>query len=371
MNNMAKPAPRNRRQITLLLVCVAAFSLTTSSVRAQNECTFSWHASEVTGLAFTPDGHRVVSVSLRDDRISQVVADGKEEIGASIGNVTGARSHAVAISPDGKQIAVAGFRRAAVFDAKSGKELWGFDTLPADYSPPFVMALAYSPDGKLLATSGASSKVGGRHGYKGGLITFRDSKTGREVRRFDVLSHASGTIAFSPDGKLFAAGTHGAGGELPEPGEVRIWNAGSGELRHIWKAKQSVVPGQDRSSASGIAFSPDGSSIAVAGSDRTVRIRDLATGTVRQTLAGHQGGVRRVTYSPDGRWLASAGHDRTVRVWDAESGKQALLLEVSGPKTNAVIFSPDGRFLLSGGGDFLRSGEVRMWNLTERLDDLR
>lgn len=370
MNDIRKHVFLPRWRSTLLAALVTV-SLTTEPARAENEWAFSWHASEITGLALTPDGRRLISTSLRDDRISQMVAGGTDGIGSSIGKVTGARSHAVAVSPDGKQVAVAGFRRAAVFDAENGKELWNFDTLPDEYSPPFVMAFAYSPDGKLLATSGTSSKVGGRHGYKGGLMTIRDARTGREVRRFGILSHASESIAFSPDGKLFAAGTNGAGGELPEPGEVRVWDSSTGELRHVWKAKESVVPGKDRSSASGIAFSPDGSSIAVASSDRTVRIRDVVTGEIRRTLKGHQGGVRRVAYSADGRWLASAGHDRTVRIWNARSGEQALLLDVSVPKINALIFSPDGKSLVAGGGDFLRSGEVRMWNLTERLNECR
>ena len=76
-------------------------------------------------------------------------------------------------------------------------------------------------------------------------------------------------------------------------------------------------------------------------------------------------------FRSDGRWLASVGRDRTVRVWNADTGKQALLLDVTVPKINALVFSPDGKFLLAGGGDFLRSGEVRMWNLTERLDERR
>lgn len=374
MNDIRKHALMPHWHATLLVAGLAAVipaSLTTEPARAEDEWTFSWHASEITGLAITTDGRRLISTSLRDDRISRVVAAGTDRIGSSIGQVTGARSHAVAVSPDGKQVALAGFRRAAVFDVEDGKELWNFDTLPDEYSPPFVMALAYSPDGKLLATSGASSKVGGRHGYKGGLITIRDTGTGREVRRFGILSHASESIAFSPDGKLFAVGTNGAGGELPEPGEVRVWDSSTGELRRVWKAKESVVPGKDRSSASGIAFSPDSSSIAIASSNKTVRIRDIATGTIRRTLTGHQGGVRRVAYSADGRWLASAGHDRTVRIWDSRSGEQVLLLEVSVPKINAVVFSPDGMFLIAGGGDFLRSGEVRMWALTERLDEHR
>jgi WD40 repeat protein len=327
--------------------------------------TFSWHKAEVTGLAFIPDGTKLISTSLRDDRISTVVAGEKqtELIGDAVGKITGARSHAVAVSPDGTRAVIAGFKVTSMHDLTTSRELWNIRTLADEYSPPFVTAVAFSPDGRRLATSGASSKVGGPHGYKGGLITIRDVKSGEEIQRYDDLSHASDSIAFSPDGKLFAAGTFGAGGELPQSGELRVWDAKYGSLLHTWKLKDSVRAGKDHAAAAGIAFSPDSRTIAIASSDGVVRLWDVASRQTRTELKGHRSGVRRVVFSKDGRILASAGSDRTVRIWNTDSGQQIKSFSVKFPKVNALIFSPDGNLLVAGGGDFLRMGEVRMWSV--------
>lgn len=329
--------------------------------------TFAWHSSEVTGLAFTPDDTRLLTTSLRDDRISKIVAstDSDSSIGASVGKMTGARSHAVAVNSDGTMVAIAGFRVTSVYDFPTLEELWQMNTAAVEYSPPFVMALAFSPDNRWLATSGSSSKVGGPHGYKGGLITIRDAKSGKELHRFHNLSHSSDSIAFSPDGKLFAAGTYGAGGELPEPGELRVWDAANGKLLHVWKVKDSVEAGDEHCSMAGIAFSPDSRSIAVGSSDGVVRLWNVAAGESRVELKGHERGVRRVAFSPSGRVLASAGLDRTVRIWDTATRQQVKSFDIKAPKINALAFSADGRLLATGGGDFLRMGEVRMWQLQD------
>lgn len=125
---------------------------------------------------------------------------------------------------------------------------------------------------------------------------------------------------------------------------------------------------ENRTSATCTAFSPDSRTIAIASSDGSVRLWDVATTAVRRTLNGHQQGVRRVAFSPDGRWLASAGQDNTLRVWNIESGRQAARLDVTTAKINAVVFSPDGSLLAAGGGDFLRSGEVRIWRVADILE---
>lgn len=341
-----------------------------SPVRADepHEQTFSWHKAEVTGLAFFPDGSKLVSTSLRDDRISTIVPDegASSSIGDSVGAITGTRSHAVAISPDRTQVAIAGFKVTTMYNLKTKNQQWRINITSDDYSPPFVTALAFSPDGKLLATSGRSSPHGST-----GLITIRNADTGKEIHRFEGMPHrpdglvdfSHDGIAFSPDGKLFAAGTYGAGGEGPKPGELRVWDAEKGELQYVWRTKDSVQDGKDNAAIHGIAFSPDSRRIAIACSDGDVWIWDIATKQVSEKLEGHRKDVRRVTFSPDGQYLASGGRDQTVRLWSTESWKQLASLPVDSPTINALSFSPDGNSLVAGGGDVLRSGEVRMWRV--------
>ena len=174
-------------------------------------------------------------------------------------------------------------------------------------------------------------------------------------------------IAFSPDGKLFAAGTYGAGGESPKSGELRVWDAEKGELLYVWRTKDSVQDGKDNAAIHGIAFSPVSRRIAIACSDGDVWIWNIATKQVSEKLKGHRSTVRRVTFSPCGQYLASGGRDQTVRLWSTESWKQLASLRFDSPKISALSFSPDGSSLVGGGGDFLRSGEVRMWDLEQLI----
>lgn len=313
------------------------------------------HTAEVTSLLFSLDGKTLHSTSLKEDRIWSV------ERGETLGNITNSRGHSVAMSPDGKHLAVAGFKSTSLYDASSLQKIWSVDVDRPHYSLPFMLHLVFSPDGKTLATSGSSSKVGGRHGLKAGIIKILDTKSGEEVRVFEGLSTIAETIAFSPDGRLFAAGTEGAGGELPEPGELLVWDLQTGMLKHRLKHVKEIEPGQNRCSVSGIAYHPKGTEIAIASSDGTVRVWGLKTETLRLTLTGHERPVRRVAYSPDGKHLTSAGQDHTLKLWNAEEGALAQSLTIDCPKVNVIVFSPDGQRLAAGGGDFLRSGMVKLW----------
>ena len=111
-------------------------------------------------------------------------------------------------------------------------------------------------------------------------------------------------------------------------------------LRHTLRGHEDVI--------NGIAWSPDGRTLASPSADGTIRLWDAATGKLRRTLEGHEGGVNSVAWSPDGKTLASASDDKSIRLWDAETGKLLEALEGHSNWVYGVAWSPDGRTLASG-----------------------
>ena len=162
--------------------------------------------------------------------------------------------------------------------------------------PPLVTALAFSPDGGLLAVSGHHE-------------TLLLNPDGALQARLPGLSMRINSLAFSPDGTLLAA----VGGDPARMGELQIWNVRDRKQLH------SVVGSND--TFFGVSFSPDGKKIAFAGADKSIRIYESATGKEIRRADHHEDWVFATIFGIDGKRIVSVGRDRAAKLTDVETGR--------------------------------------------------
>ena len=244
--------------------------------------------------------------------------------------------HAVAFSPDGKRLASVGSGEVKLWEAQTGQELLSLPFKGLVNTITFG-SVAFSPDGRRVATSGGENGENGTGPrQRPGVVKVWDASTGQELLTVKHPSRLYG-VAFSPDGKRLASAS-GAGWT------VKVWDAQTG---------QEILSFQGGSIR--VAFSPDGKRLATGSSDTTVRVWDAETGRELLSLKGHADWVRDVAFSPDGKRLASTDN-KTVKVWDAETGSELLTV----PGSGGVAFSPDGNRLASG----TEGGTVTIYDAT-------
>ena len=270
------------------------------------------HNYIIGSLAFSPDGKRLVS----DDGLSTKLWDVESAVELkTLYRRSRWACSPVAFSPDGKRIAsheLSGTFR--IWDAATGDEVTTFRG-----PKPRVtwVGLAFSPDGKLLASSGGVDKT----------VKVWDATRGEEVATLKGCASIVLSVAFSPDGKFIAAG-----GSDPN---IKVWEWATGR-------ESMTLRGHDKGIIGSVAFSPDGKRIVSTGQeDETVRLWDAATGGELMTLK-LVGGVTSAAFSPDGKRVISACHDGAARVWDAATGAELLALR-AGFSVIDVEFSPDGK----------------------------
>jgi RNA polymerase sigma factor (sigma-70 family) len=244
----------------------------------------------------------------------------------------------VAFSPDGTMLASACFqdRRVFLWDTTTGKAR---HTLPGHDRPHVVQ---FSPDGRLLAVGGHDC-----------LIHLWDVATGREREPFRGHVGEIYALAFSPDGSKLASG---ASSTPPDTKD----NPSGGSTIRLWDLKTrkgQLLPGPERW-VRALAFSPDGKLLAAGGSGNSIYLIDLATGKRRHRYAGHEGDIRCVVLSPDGSTLASGGEDNRIHMWDLKTSQEKAVLEGHRAHISGLAFTPDGSELISCGYD----GIVRAWD---------
>jgi WD40 repeat protein len=171
-----------------------------------------------------------------------------------------------------------------------------------------------------------------------------DAETGKTLRLLTGHTGQVNDIAFSPDGSLIAT----ASGDRT----VRISEVATGIHRTMLRGHDDEV--------GSVAFSPDGSLIATASDDRTVRTWDTATWTHRTTFNGHGDSVRSVAFSPDGSLIATASRDDTARTWDTATGTQRVTFNGHRTWVRRVAFSPDGSLIATAS----RDNTVCLWDTT-------
>jgi WD40 repeat protein/serine/threonine protein kinase len=282
----------------------------------------------VTAVAFTPDGKRL-AVAGADGTI-KLWDVAKAAIVTTSGKMHDDEITCLAFSPDGKHLA----------SASENGDIKLCDADKLENPVPFkkghsrkITSLSFSPDGKRLASTSLDNTV---------LVWNADK---REIAlTFTRTTNGIAGAPFSPSGSQLA--TASLDGK-----HLKLWNPASEEER--------VVRGQHVLGITNVIFSPDGQRVASASFDGTIKIWDARRGTELQTLQGHAKPVMSISFSPDGQRLASASDDWTVKLWDLASGQE--LQPFAGPTSTVAClsFSPDDKQRLAAG---TWNGTVHVWN---------
>jgi len=232
---------------------------------------------------------------------------------------------AIKFSPDGKVLAVGGYREVRLIDAASGNIL---ATLSGHSN--YVRSIAFSPDGKLLAAAGGSPQLEGE-------IKIWDLQSHQLLKTLGGHKDCIYSIAWSPDGKLIASGSYDK--------MVKLWDVAAGkELLNLQDHIDAVFA---------VAFSPDGKRLASASQDRTVKIWNVATGQRLYTLSDALDGLTGIAYSPSGDKVAAAGYDKTIYIWQlaGDDGHLSQSLIADEESLLALAWSPDGKTIVTASSD--------------------
>ncbi|MBD3887242.1 PD40 domain-containing protein [Phormidium tenue FACHB-886] len=233
--------------------------------------------------------------------------------------------YAIAFNPDSTQLAVGGFDGAVrVWQISHGQPL---KILEHGY---WVLAVAWSPDGKTLASGSQTIKLW-------------DAHTGILLNTLQGHNSLIRSLDWSPDSRTLASSG--------DDQTIRLWDTQTGDAFKVLHGHTQPVWS--------VAWSPDGTTLVSGSSDQTLRLWNISTGQTLKVLRVHTDWVRSVAWSPDGKFLASSGNDQLIQLWNVKTEQIWRTLQGQAKWVLSIAWSPDGKTLASGGNDHM----IKLWDV--------
>ncbi|OUL35397.1 serine/threonine protein kinase [Nostoc sp. T09] len=300
-------------------------------------------------VSFSPDSKTLAS---GDDKIIRLWDLNTQKILATLsGHSQAVKS--LAYSPDGKILATASDDNTIkLWDLNQFQEIC---TLVGHSHA--VKSVAFSPDGQIIA-SGSWDKT----------IKLWDVNTGKAICTLTGHRLQVNSVAFSLQGQLLASASFDRTiclWQLPTTEVLLKYNEATGEFKNRPDCTLLGTFSGHAWAVLTIAFSPDGKILATGSDDNTIKLWEVNTGQVITTLLGHSWSVVAVTFTADGTMLISASRDRTVKLWKVSTAEEIATLSGHADSVSTVAVSPDAQLIASGS----RDKTIKLWQLVEQQGD--